>query len=302
MEPALRINKLGKFYGDLHALKGISFDVNKGEFFGFLGPNGAGKTTTINCIIGLANFQKGNVDVFGYDVVKDYRITRALIGVSPQEYNFDHFLGVKEALVYSGGYYGMKKRDAEKRADELLDYFELSKKAKANIRVLSGGMKRRLTIARALMHKPKILVLDEPTAGVDVELRRSLWKFLKKINKEGTTIFLTTHYLEEAEQLCERIGIINHGKIVALDKTDELINKLSSKGIVIVLRQGLDKLPKQLKKYDVKLEKKRILNFNETTDKLDDILKTIHKSNLNICDMEFKRENLEEVFLKLTKK
>ena len=202
------------------AVDGLSLNVAQGEFFGFLGPNGAGKTTTINAIVGLATIQGGSIEVFGHDVVREFRDARRLIGLSPQEYNFDRFLTIEEILVFQAGYYGVPAREAKIRALELLERFELTDKRRSTPLQLSGGMKRRLTLARALVHRPRLLILDEPTAGMDVELRLELWDFLRAINADGMTILMTSHYLEEVELLCERVGIINEGRLVALeDKT-----------------------------------------------------------------------------------
>jgi ABC-2 type transport system ATP-binding protein len=201
----------------------LSFDVAPGEFFGFLGPNGAGKTTTINAVVGLATFQSGTIEVFGRDVVTEYRSSRAIVGLSPQEFNFDRFLTVEEILTFQGGYYGMRMNQAKARAKELLDHFELSDKRRAGYLELSGGMKRRLSLARALMHSPRLLILDEPTAGMDVELRLELWEFLKTINAGGMTIVMTSHYIEEVEMLCSRVGIINDGRLVALENKQSLM-------------------------------------------------------------------------------
>jgi ABC-2 type transport system ATP-binding protein len=197
--------------------------VAPGEFFGFLGPNGAGKTTTINAMVGLAIFQGGTIEIFGHDAVRDYRRARAYIGLSPQEFNFDRYLTAEEILTYQGGYYGMRGGDAKRRAAELLDQFELTDKRRSYYLQLSGGMKRRLSLARALVHQPQLLILDEPTAGMDVELRLELWDFLRKINADGMTIFMTSHYLEEVEALCGRIGIVNDGRLVALERKEELM-------------------------------------------------------------------------------
>jgi ABC-2 type transport system ATP-binding protein len=188
-----------------------------------LGPNGAGKTTTINAIVGLATFQGGQISVFGHDVVADFRRSRQLVGLSPQDFNFDRYLSVEEILTYQGGYYGVPLSQAKQRARELLEQFELTDKRRNNYLELSGGMKRRLSLARALTHRPKLLILDEPTAGMDVELRLELWDFLKIINAGGMTIFMTSHYLEEVEMLCNRVGIVNHGRLVALEEKSKLI-------------------------------------------------------------------------------
>ncbi|HEV8023034.1 MAG TPA: ABC transporter ATP-binding protein [Candidatus Lustribacter sp.] len=220
---ALQIDGLVKRYGSFTAVDGISFDVPEGEFFGLLGPNGAGKTTTINSIVGLSKITSGSIRLFGLDVETDWRATRRLVGLSPQEYNFDRYLNIRDILIYQAGYYGLHGKAIEARADELLERFDLSSKSKQVYTRLSGGMKRRLTIARALMFEPRLLILDEPTAGVDVELRLELWDFLRQLNRGGMTIILTTHYLEEAEELCSRIGIIEAGKLVALENTRKLV-------------------------------------------------------------------------------
>ena len=220
---ALKVSKLKKTYaGGTEALKGINLEIPEGSFFGLLGPNGAGKSTLIHCIMGLAVPTGGGAKVYGHDVVSDYRAARAAVGLAPQDVNLDWFLTVEDTLDYHGGYYGMPKKERRERIDELLEAFSLTDKRKANTRQLSGGMKRRVVLARALMHRPKMLILDEPTAGVDVELRLELWKYMTKVNKEGTTILLTTHYIEEAEQLCDNIALINSGKIIKTGTSKEL--------------------------------------------------------------------------------
>jgi ABC-2 type transport system ATP-binding protein len=200
----------------------VSLEIEEGEFFGLLGPNGAGKSTLIHCATGLAQPTEGDIRVFGHDAVHHYQAARLAVGLAPQDLNIDHFLTVEETLDYHGGYFGMPKRQRRERAEELLEIFSLTGKRTDRTRTLSGGMKRRLILARALMHRPRLLILDEPTAGVDVELRLELWHYVKRINAEGTTILLTTHYLEEAEQLCNRIAFIDHGQIVAAGTSREL--------------------------------------------------------------------------------
>ncbi|BDE05635.1 hypothetical protein WPS_09110 [Vulcanimicrobium alpinum] len=223
--PALKIDGLIKRYGEFTAVDGISFEVEEGAFFGLLGPNGAGKTTTINAIVGLAKISGGSIALFGHDVQRDWRTARPLVGVAPQEYNFDRYLNIRDVLIYQAGYYGQRGAAVAKRADLLLERFDLTSKAKQPYTRLSGGMKRRLTLARALIHEPRLVILDEPTAGVDVELRLELWSLLRELNTKGTTIILTTHYLEEAEELCDRIGIIQSGKLVALETTRRLVGE-----------------------------------------------------------------------------
>ncbi len=225
MTPAIRLDGLVKRYGSLRAVDGLSLTIESGEFFGLLGPNGAGKTTTINCIVGLSTIQGGKVEVCGHDVVKDYRAARRCIGLSPQEFNFDRYLTIREVLLYTAGYFGIPTKVAATRADELLKRFDLYGKKDQSFTKLSGGMKRRLSLARALIYEPRVLILDEPTAGVDVELRLELWDLMRELNSQGITIVLTTHYLEEAQRLCKRIGIINHGRLITLEPTETLMAK-----------------------------------------------------------------------------
>jgi ABC-2 type transport system ATP-binding protein len=232
---AVEIDGLVKRYGDAIAVDGISLAVEEGDFFGFLGPNGAGKTTTINAIVGLVNFQAGAIRVFGHDVVHDWRSARPLIGVAPQEFNFDRYLSIRDVLLYQAGYYGLRGPAVSRRADMLLERFGLAEKSNVFFTKLSGGQKRRLTLARAMMHEPRLLILDEPTAGVDVELRLELWDLVRQLNAGGTTIFLTTHYLEEAEALCRNIAIIESGKIVARESTEKLVGDRSLQDVFLDL-------------------------------------------------------------------
>ncbi len=223
MPRALHITDLVKRYATgTEALRGVSLDIEDGEFFGLLGPNGAGKSTLIHCTTGLARPTSGAIEVFGHDAIEHYGEARAAVGLAPQELNLDSFLTLEESLDYHGGYFGMPRKERKERSAELLDAFSLTAKRKDRTLTLSGGMKRRLILARALMHRPRLLILDEPTAGVDVELRLELWRYVQRINGEGTTILLTTHYLEEAEQLCSRIAFINDGQIVADGSSREL--------------------------------------------------------------------------------
>ncbi len=220
---ALDVQNLVKRYDSgTEALKGISLEIPEGSFFGLLGPNGAGKSTLIHCTTGLTRPTSGTLRVFGHDAVDHYQRARAAVGLAPQEINLDQFLTVEQVLNYHGGYFGMSKRDRRERTTELLDAFSLGDKRNDFTRFLSGGMKRRLTLARALMHRPPLVILDEPTAGVDVELRLELWRYMERVNREGTTILLTTHYLEEAERLCDRLAFINHGEIVSEGSVDEI--------------------------------------------------------------------------------
>jgi ABC-2 type transport system ATP-binding protein len=223
---ALQITDLVKRYPTgTEALKGVSLEIAEGEFFGLLGPNGAGKSTLIHCATGLAQPTAGEIRVFGHDAIDHYQEARVAVGLAPQELNIDFFLTVEETLDYHAGYFGMPKRERRERTKELLEVFSLTEKRDERTRNLSGGMKRRLILARALMHRPRLLILDEPTAGVDIELRLELWHYVQRINGEGTTILLTTHYLEEAEQLCSKIAFINDGEIVAQGSSRELANR-----------------------------------------------------------------------------
>jgi ABC-2 type transport system ATP-binding protein len=224
-ENALEIENLVKRYETgVEALRSVSLSIEPGELFGLLGPNGAGKSTLIHCTTGLAQPTSGSIRVFGHDAISDYGSARQAVGLAPQELNLDWFLTVEETLDYHGGYFGMPKRERRERTKELLATFSLTEKREERTRTLSGGMKRRLILARAMMHRPPLLILDEPTAGVDVELRLELWHYVRRINQEGTTILLTTHYLEEAEQLCNKIAFINHGQIAAGGTSSELSN------------------------------------------------------------------------------
>jgi ABC-2 type transport system ATP-binding protein len=223
---ALQITDLVKRYPTgTEALRGVSLSIAEGEFFGLLGPNGAGKSTLIHCTTGLAQPTSGAIEVFGHDAIDNYEQARVSVGLAPQDLNLDWFLTLEETLDYHGGYFGMPKKERRERSKELLEAFSLTHKKDDRTRTLSGGMKRRLILARALMHRPKLLILDEPTAGVDVELRLELWHYVQRINAEGTTILLTTHYLEEAEQLCDKIAFINDGQIVATGTSDELVEQ-----------------------------------------------------------------------------
>ncbi len=301
MEPAISIRALSKYYGDLRALNNFSMEVREGEFFGFLGPNGAGKTTTINILAGLTTYKDGEVKVFGKDVTRDYREARKLIGLVPQEFNFDDYFTVDEILRFYAGYFGIGRHETRKRVDELLDQFDLAQKREVHVRELSGGMKRRLLIARALIHKPKMLILDEPTAGVDVELRRSLWRSMQQLNKQGTTILLTTHYIEEAERLAKRIGIINRGKIIALDDKDNLIEQLHKNNLDLTLTKPIEAIPRALAKYKAFLlddNKVRIVceeNCNKT-----EILRDVENAGLEVKRQEVTRSSLEDIFIDLT--
>lgn len=275
------------------ALDRVSLDIEDGEFFGLLGPNGAGKTTMISILAGLTRASSGSVSVLGYDVHRDFAQARRSLGVVPQELVFDPFFNVREALRLQSGYFGVKNNDAW--IDELLDSLGLADKANANMRQLSGGMKRRVLVAQALVHKPRVIVLDEPTAGVDVELRQTLWKFVAKLNKQGHTVLLTTHYLEEAEALCGRIAMLQSGRVVALDSTSELLKKATSS----VLRFKTDGvLPAELA--DKARITGRVVQFpaNDALE-IEHYLAAVRQAGLAAQDVEIRKADLEDVFLEI---
>ncbi len=277
----------------LKALDHVSFDIQPGEFFGLLGPNGAGKTTLISILAGLSRASSGTVKVHGCDVVSDYANARRQLGIVPQELVFDPFFTVREALRIQSGYFGIQKNDAW--IDELLASLGLADKAHANMRQLSGGMKRRMLVAQALVHKPQVIVLDEPTAGVDVELRQTLWQFIAKLNKQGSTILLTTHYLEEAEALCSRLAMLKQGKVVALANTSELLKAASSN----VLRFKIDsELPAQLAA-QARITG-RIVQFPaQNARDIENYLAAVRQAGLVAEDVEIRKADLEDVFLEV---
>jgi ABC-2 type transport system ATP-binding protein len=280
----------------VRALAGVSLEVEQGEFFGLLGPNGAGKTTLINVIAGLVRADAGVTRVMGADVVTQYRRARRMLGVVPQELVFDPFFTVRETLRLQSGYYGLRSNDAW--IDEVMHHLDLTGKADANMRSLSGGMKRRVLVAQALVHKPPVIVLDEPTAGVDVELRQGLWQFVRRMNREGHTIVLTTHYLEEAETQCSRIAMLKDGRIAALDTTRNLLGNFS--GLELRLHLDRDALPPGVPGRVLENEgtqfKLRLASYRE----LEDALVRLREAGVGIVEMELHPPDLEEVFLRIT--
>lgn len=297
MSVAIHIDSLVKRYDTFEALGGVSFDVREGEFFGLLGPNGAGKTTLISIIAGLARASGGRVTVMGHDVVADYRAARRALGVVPQEVVFDPFFTVRETLRNTSGYYGLRRNDDW--IDELLAHLELADKADSNMRTLSGGMKRRVLIGQALVHRPPVIVLDEPTAGVDVELRQTLWRFIRRLNRDGHTIVLTTHYLEEAQELCERIAMLRAGRLVALDTTERLVRHGAGGRLVLRLAGGT--LPESLAADLIAEESdaRRLVLRVKAFDHVEPILATVRAAGLVIEDMELTHTDLEDVFVSL---
>jgi ABC-2 type transport system ATP-binding protein len=285
-----------KRYGALRALDGVSLEVEEGEFFGLLGPNGAGKTTLINIIAGLARATAGSVSVMGADVAADYRRARRMLGVVPQELVFDPFFTVRETLRLQSGYFGIRGNHAW--IDEVMAQLDLEAKADVNMRALSGGMKRRVLVAQALVHKPPVIVLDEPTAGVDVELRQGLWQFVRRLNRDGHTVVLTTHYLEEAESHCSRIAMLKAGRIVALDSTRNLLETFS--GLELRLRLDRDSLPQPFPGRVISSDKSFFVVKLENYGQLEQALARLREGGVQIQEMELQPPDLEEVFLRLT--
>ena len=306
MKNAIEIKNLNKTYKasgkspEKVALKDINLDIPRGSIFGLLGPNGAGKSTIINILAGLVMKSSGDINIWGLDIEKNPRNAKSAIGIVPQEINFDPFFTPKQLLDIQAGMYGVPK--SERRTDELLEMVELTDKADAYSRALSGGMKRRLMVAKALAHSPPILVLDEPTAGVDVELRKMLWENVRKLNESGVTIVLTTHYLEEAEELCDQIAIINHGQIVANEEKETLLARIDNKEIRFRLADEIDVIPADLERFNAAKEGRRtlVMRYSPADQCVGDIIKTLQDAKMEICDISTDESDLEDVFLQLT--
>jgi len=296
--PAIQVERATKRYGALTALDEVSLEIEQGEFFGLLGPNGAGKTTLINILAGLVFATSGSARVMGFHVVDDYRAARRALGVVPQELVFDPFFTVREALTFQSGYFGIS--DNRAWIDEVMQHLDLTAKADTNMRALSGGMKRRVLVAQALVHKPRVIVLDEPTAGVDVELRQALWKFVRRLNRDGHTIVLTTHYLEEAEALCGRIAMLKQGRIVALDTTQNLLHMHS--GCYLELRVNPDRLPPTLAPRVARyLEPGYRLALQDYLE-VERVIAEIRASGVEIQELEVMQPDLEEIFVQIMHK
>jgi len=296
MKPAIQINGIHKSFGSLNALKGIDLTIAQGEFFALLGPNGAGKSTLISILAGLIKPSAGNISVMGFDVVNQYQKARQLLGIVPQELVFDPFFNVREMLRFQAGYFG-RGPENDVWVDEILEGLGLADKAHVNMRKLSGGMKRRALIAQALAHKPPVIVLDEPTAGVDVELRQMMWEFIKKLNNQGHTIILTTHYLEEAEALCNRVGMMKQGQIVALDSTANLLNKFAGKQLRLTLGEVV--LPPNIQNL-LRSQESGVYNFalNDMA-QLELVLSSLRSAEIKVMDMQLNEADLEDVFMSL---
>lgn len=304
--PAISVRDLVKVYGaggrsEKRALNGIALDIPRGSFFGLLGPNGAGKSTLINILAGLVRKTSGHAAIWGYDIDSDPRRARAAIGVVPQELNLDPFFTPREAMEFQAGLYGVPK--AERRTDEILAAVGLSDKANAYARTLSGGMRRRLLVAKALVHNPPVLVLDEPTAGVDIELRQQLWAYVRELNRAGTTVVLTTHYLEEAEALCDHIAIINHGSVVAHDATPKLLSRLDRKDVIVTLDADLAAVPPSLAELNAELlgPRRLRLHYRPSQQPFSTVLARIQQAGLAIHDLSTQEADLEDLFLELTR-
>jgi len=298
--PAIRIESLSKTYaGGKQALNEVSFDVPRGQIFGLLGPNGAGKSTLINILAGLVVKGSGTVTVWGFDIDQHPRNAKRAIGIVPQEIIFDPFFTPRETLEIQAGLYGIAKTD--RRSDELLAAMHLTDKANAYARTLSGGMKRRLLVAKAMVHSPPILVLDEPTAGVDVELRRQLWDYVRKLHATGVTIVLTTHYLEEAEQLCDRIAIINHGRVIANEPTRQLISKAQEKAVVVTFDEDIKAVPSNACFQNINLVDERTLEiiYNKSKVNAGEVLGALAAEGMSVVDVSTRDPDLEDVFLSL---
>lgn len=304
---AIEIRALTKVYGGRKnnpartALDAVDLDIPQGSFFGLLGPNGAGKSTLINILAGLVIKTSGQARIWGSDIDANPRQARASIGVVPQELMIDPFFTAREALDLQAGYYGVPK--GERRTDEILAVVGLTEMADSYARALSGGMRRRLLVAKAMVHTPPVLVLDEPTAGVDVELRRQLWSYVRELNALGTTVLLTTHYLEEAEQLCDSIAIIHHGEVVACDSTAALLRRLDQKTLTIALAEDIDQLPGALTNFDAELQPYRqlLIRYRPSHTQIGAILAAVQAAGLTILDLSTEESDLEDVFIELTR-
>ncbi|MBV8045992.1 MAG: ABC transporter ATP-binding protein [Paludibacterium sp.] len=294
MSSAISIDSVGKHFGTLTALDQVSFTVEPGEFFALLGPNGAGKTTLISILAGLTRPDSGHVRVMGHDVQRDFREARKRLGVVPQELVFDPFLSVRETLQFQSGYFGLTRNDAW--IDELLFKLGLSDKAQANMRALSGGMKRRVMVAQALVHRPPVIVLDEPTAGVDVELRQSLWHFVRELNQAGHTIVLTTHYLEEAQELCSRIAMLKKGKLIALEDKTKLLAHSARREVALKLSAPL---PDTLQQWPSRVEDDRIVLQLADIAELEQVLARLREAGVEVRELSVIETDLEDVFVKM---
>ncbi len=301
--PAILVENLAKSYNGTIALHDVSISIPRGQFYGLLGPNGAGKTTTINILTGLVNRDTGKTEVFGRDTIKEYRFTRSQIGVAAQELSIDWFFSIEALLYIHAGYFGITRKKARTKIEELLVRLGLEQKRSSRLRQLSGGMKRRFQIAKALVHDPQIIILDEPTAGVDVELRHELWQYLRDLHKLGKTILLTTHYIEEAEMLCEKVAIIDKGRVIASDSPKNLTRQLGKAGITIACSGCKDDLSSVLTDFKYTYQEGRIhFSVMDPESELPKIINILSKHGVHIQSVETEKSSLEDVFLHLTGK
>jgi ABC-2 type transport system ATP-binding protein len=301
-DAAISISDLTKTYsGGKQALAGVSFDVPRGQIFGLLGPNGAGKSTLINILAGLVNKTSGHAAIWGFDIDRDHRNAKASIGIVPQEIVFDPFFTPFETLENQAGFYAVPK--GKRRTAELLRAVRLEDKAHAYARSLSGGMKRRLLVAKAMVHSPPVLVLDEPTAGVDVELRQQLWAYVRELNRDGVTVVLTTHYLEEAEELCDRIAIINYGRLIANEPTRTLVGRANEKAVEVTVDRDLTAAPVApcFEKIELKGERTVVITYSKDKVNAGEVLAALQDAGLGIVDVSTREADLEDVFLSLTR-
>ena len=284
------------------ALKGLDLDLPRGSIFGLLGPNGAGKSTFINILAGLVLKTEGTVEIWGHDIDRERRAASAAIGIVPQELVIDPFFTPRETLEIQAGYYGVPR--AERRTEAILAVLGLTDHAEAYVRRLSGGMRRRLMVAKAMVHDPPVLVLDEPTAGVDVELRAQLWDHVRELNAAGTTVLLTTHYLEEAEEMCDRIAIINHGEVVACDRTEALVHRLDRKELILIMAEDLEAVPAALGRFGAELAGPRrlVLHYRPSETRIAEVLDAVERSDLEVADLTTREPDLEDLFLSLTRR
>ena len=303
MEPAIRADDLRKGYGDVQALDGLTFEVDRGEFFGLLGPNGAGKTTFINTLVGLARKDSGTVEVFGFDVEDEYRQARDRIGLAPQEFNVDRFFPIHEVLEHKAGYHGVPRAVAERRAEEALQTVGIWDKRDTRFDWLSGGMKRRFLLARALVTDPELLILDEPTAGVDVQLRRDLWRVIERLNAGGTTILLTTHYIEEAQRLCDRVAIVDSGRVVEVATPDELRSRGTDQVYLTLSEPPATVPPLDVNGIvDSRLDGDTLVVTAQGGGSIaPDLLRALEYEGYEVLDLDIRRASLEEVFVDMTR-
>ena len=298
---AIKIINLFKSYENVKAVNGIDLEIKKGEFYGLLGPNGAGKSTTINSITSLVKPSNGSIEIFGKNIEEDFRFARSKVGIAHQEVSQDWFFPIEQLLYFQAGFYGILRKDSKERIEYLLNKLGLFKHKSKKMRELSGGMKRRLQIAKALVHDPDIIILDEPTAGVDVELRHDLWSYLQELHSEGKTILLTTHYIDEAELLCEKVGIIDKGKLIVEDSVDNLKKMVKNSSIEIQLKDALERKPQFLNDYEHNIDDKKIHIITDKPNmELPSIILKFSEKAIKIEDIHIPQTSLEDVFLDLT--